>query len=61
MIRRLASTTSAPPKRSLGWAASRGMTVADATLYTNSTLALHAQTGEIAWHFQHAPGETIDM
>ena len=42
-------------------AASRGMTVADAALYTNSTLALDAQTGEIAWHFQHAPGETIDM
>ena len=42
-------------------AASRGMTVADAALYTNSTLALHAQTGGIAWHFQHAPGETIDM
>ena len=42
-------------------AASRGMTVADAALYTNSTLALNAQTGAIAWHFQHAPGETIDM
>ncbi len=42
-------------------AASRGLTVADAALYTNSTLALDARTGAIAWHFQHAPGETIDM
>ena len=42
-------------------AASRGLTVADAALYTNSTLALDAKSGEIAWHFQHVPGETIDM
>ena len=42
-------------------AASRGLTVADAALYTNSTVALHGGTGAIAWHFQHAPGETIDM
>lgn len=44
------------------WAAvSRGMTTADAALYTNSTLALRPDTGEIAWYFQHIPGETIDM
>ncbi|MGD2007938.1 MAG: PQQ-binding-like beta-propeller repeat protein [Cellvibrionales bacterium] len=44
------------------WAAvSRGMTTEDAALYTNSTLALDPLTGEIAWHFQHIPGETIDM
>ena len=44
------------------WAApSRGMSVEDAALYTNSTLALNPNTGELKWHFQHIPGETIDM
>ena len=42
-------------------AASRGMTPKDAALYTNSTLAIRPKTGEIAWYFQHIPGETIDM
>ena len=30
-------------------------------LYTNSTLALDPQTGNIAWYFQHLPGESHDM
>ena len=42
-------------------AASRGMSVEDAALYTNSTLAIKPKTGELVWHFQHIPGETIDM
>jgi alcohol dehydrogenase (cytochrome c) len=42
-------------------AASRGMTTGDAALYTNSTLAIRPRSGEIAWYFQHIPGETIDM
>ncbi len=42
-------------------AASRGMTPRDSALYTNSTLAIDPKTGEIAWYFQHVPGETIDM
>lgn len=42
-------------------AASRGMSPRDAALYTNSTLALDPRTGEIRWHFQHVPGETLDM
>lgn len=42
-------------------AASRGMSVDDAALYTNSTLALDPRSGEIVWHYQHVPGETIDM
>lgn len=42
-------------------AASRGMTPADRALYTNSTLAIKPDTGEILWYFQHIPGETIDM
>ena len=44
------------------WAApSRGMSVEDAALYTNSTLALKPKTGELTWYYQHIPGETIDM
>jgi alcohol dehydrogenase (cytochrome c) len=44
------------------WAAiSRGMTVDDAALYTNSTLAINPDTGEIVWYYQHIPGETVDM
>jgi alcohol dehydrogenase (cytochrome c) len=42
-------------------AASRGMSPLDDALYTNSTLAIEARTGRIAWYFQHMPGETIDM
>jgi len=42
-------------------AASRGMSVLDEALYTNSTLALDPKTGKIVWYFQHVPGETIDM
>ncbi len=30
-------------------------------LYTNSTLALHADTGEIAWYFQYVPGGNWDQ
>ena len=42
-------------------AASRGMTVRDAALYTSSTVALRPGDGELAWHFQHVPGETLDL
>ncbi len=42
-------------------AVSRGMSPVDAALYTNSTLALRPDTGELVWYFQHIPGETIDM
>ncbi len=44
------------------WAAiSRGLTTADAVLYSNSTLALDPRTGEIVWYFQHVPGESLDL
>ena len=44
------------------WVAlSRGMTVDDPALYTNSTVALRPGDGELAWHFQHVPGETLDL
>ena len=42
-------------------AASRGMTVHDAALYTNSTVALRPDGGSLAWYFQHVPGETLDL
>jgi alcohol dehydrogenase (cytochrome c) len=32
-----------------------------ATLYANSTLALDADTGKLAWHYNHAPGESLDL
>ena len=30
-------------------------------LYTNSTLALNADTGEIEWYFQYIPGGNWDL
>ena len=42
-------------------AVSRRMSPLDAALYTNSTIALDPHTGEMEWHFQHVPGETLDM
>jgi len=41
--------------------ASRGTTVFDAALYAASTVALNADDGSLAWHFQHAPGESLDL
>jgi alcohol dehydrogenase (cytochrome c) len=40
---------------------SRGMTAFDKALYTNSTLALRVADGKLGWHFQHIPGEAMDM
>ncbi len=40
---------------------SRGMTVFDDALYSNSTLALDADTGELRWYYQHVPGEVFDL
>ncbi|MFL2841040.1 MAG: PQQ-binding-like beta-propeller repeat protein [Pseudohongiellaceae bacterium] len=42
-------------------AASRDMSVYDDALYSNSTLALDADTGELVWYYQHVPGETFDL
>ena len=39
----------------------RGTTPFEKTLYANSTLALNADTGKLAWYFQHAPGESFDL
>jgi alcohol dehydrogenase (cytochrome c) len=40
---------------------SRHMSIHDAGLYTNATIALDIDTGELAWHFQHVPGEALDL
>lgn len=40
---------------------SRDMSVYDDALYSNSTLALDADTGELVWYYQHVPGETFDL
>ena len=42
------------------WARAVRGTDGDA-LYTNSTLALDADTGALKWYYQHLPGETHDM
>jgi alcohol dehydrogenase (cytochrome c) len=41
--------------------ASRGASAFDAALYTSSTLAIHPKDGTLAWHYQHAPGESLDL
>jgi alcohol dehydrogenase (cytochrome c) len=41
--------------------ASRGTTNFDNALYTSSTLAIHPKDGTLAWHYQHAPGESLDL
>jgi alcohol dehydrogenase (cytochrome c) len=41
--------------------ASRGTKGSDGALYTSSTLALRPDTGQLAWHFQHVPGESLDL
>lgn len=40
---------------------SRHMSIYDAGLYTNSTVALDVNTGELRWHFQHVPAEALDL
>lgn len=41
--------------------ASRGTGAFDNALYTSSTLALHPKDGTLVWHYQHAPGESLDL
>jgi alcohol dehydrogenase (cytochrome c) len=40
---------------------SRGTSVRDAALYTASTVALRPNDGTLAWHYQHMPGESLDL
>ena len=39
----------------------RGLSVFDAVLYTNATLALNPDDGTLKWHYQHIPGESFDL
>jgi alcohol dehydrogenase (cytochrome c) len=41
--------------------ASRHLTIDDKALYSNSTVALDINTGKLKWHFQHVPGEALDL
>jgi alcohol dehydrogenase (cytochrome c) len=43
------------------WGAAQRGTGDGDVLYTNSTMALNADTGEIVWHFQHLPNDEWDM
>ena len=40
---------------------SRHLTIDDAGLFTNSTVALSTDTGELDWFFQHVPAEALDL
>ncbi len=40
---------------------SRHMTINDVGLYTNSTVAVNVDTGELDWYFQHVPAEALDL
>jgi len=41
--------------------ASRRMNGEATALYSSSTLALNASTGQLAWYYSHAPGEAFDL
>src|SRR5262245_51775186 len=41
--------------------ASRRMNGEASALYSSSTLALNASTGQLTWHYSHAPGEAFDL
>jgi len=41
--------------------ASRGLSIFDAGLYSNSTVAVDVETGELDWYFQHVPAEALDL
>ncbi|MQA89974.1 MAG: PQQ-binding-like beta-propeller repeat protein [Gemmatimonas sp.] len=43
------------------WGAAQRGTGSEDVLYTNSTLALDPDTGEIVWYFQHLPSDEWDM
>src|SRR5256885_3548799 len=40
---------------------SRGMSVNDDALFSSSTLAINVDTGKMAWYYQHAPAESLDL
>ena len=40
---------------------SRHLSINDAGLFTNSTVAVDVNTGELNWFFQHVPAEALDL
>jgi len=40
---------------------SRHLTINDVGLFTNATIAIDVDTGELDWHFQHVPAEALDL
>jgi alcohol dehydrogenase (cytochrome c) len=42
-------------------AASRNMKTTDRALHTSTTVALRPDSGTLAWYYQHAPGESLDL
>jgi len=40
---------------------SRHQSIFDAGLYTNSTVAVDVETGQLRWYFNHVPGEALDL
>ena len=40
---------------------SRHMTIFDVGLYTNATVAVNVDNGELDWFFQHVPAEALDL
>ncbi len=50
------------PSQAKPWVpVSRHMSIDDNALYTNATIALNASNGSLVWHFQHVPGEALDL
>ena len=41
--------------------ASRGLSINDAGLFTNATVAINVENGELDWFFQHVPAEALDL
>lgn len=41
--------------------ASRSLSIYDAGLFTNSTVAINVDNGELDWFFQHVPAEALDL
>ena len=41
--------------------ASRSLSIDDAGLFTNSTVAVNVDNGELDWFFQHVPAEALDL
>ena len=41
--------------------ASRGLSIYDSGLFTNATVAVDVDSGELDWYFQHVPAEALDL